>query len=85
MEHMILKANTLNHPWDYFLSRMKSADHEGHGFGHPNHWASHCKRCDVHLETHWVHVVGATPSSQKGVVCWFGRFKFEFQHKIKKR
>ena len=61
MQCMILKANTLNHPKDLFRSGMKSTDH---GFAHPMHWTSHCNSYDVHIETHWVHVVDLAPSSQ---------------------
>jgi len=59
-----LKANALSHAKGFFWSRMKSTDHECHGFGHPKHWTSHCKSCDVHVETYWVHAVDSAPSSQ---------------------
>jgi len=64
MQCMILKANTLSHLEDHFWSWMKSTDHGYHGFGHSMHWISHCNSCDVHVGTHWVHVVDSTSSSQ---------------------
>jgi len=49
------KAKSIRHPYDYLYCRIKTADHEPRGFGHPNLGTFHCRNCGVHLGTHWAH------------------------------